>query len=201
MSYRDFSCEGVGGNAASRFTAYVCGLCPQIRVCEFILDLLVMSIVLWKNGKSENAWSSPSIVDGERVSVAKQSHASADGLATAQQAGDFAANMGGLCHQLCEFVCSCWSCIQFQLFFARVLSAHTRKLRDPPSIIDRDPQERVSPRNGLHCYIGKMRWEEQRSRSVVLALWKLCFQINPLAQSTFSFNSCCLDFFLPWRDA
>ena len=66
-----------------------------------------MSVVVLKNGKSENACSSPSIVDGERVSVAKKSHASADGLATAQEAGDFAANMGGLRHQLFEFVCSC----------------------------------------------------------------------------------------------
>ena len=41
------------------------------------------------------------------MSVAKKSHASADGLATAQQAGDFVANMGGLCHQLCEFLRSC----------------------------------------------------------------------------------------------
>ena len=152
-------------------------------------------------GKSENAWSSPSIVNGERVSVAKKSHTSADGLATAQPAGDFAANMGGLSHQLCEFVCSCWSCIHFQLFFARVLSAHTRKLRDPPSIVDREPQERVSPRNRLHCYIGKMRWKKQRSRRVVLAFWKLCFQSNPLAQSTFSFNSRCLGFFFPSTDA
>ena len=156
----------------------------------FILDLFVMSVVVWKNGKC--------------VSVAKKPHASADGLATAQQAGDFAANMGGLCHQLCEFVCSCWSCIHFQLFFARVLSAHTRKLWDPPSIVDHEPQERVSPRNCPHCYIGKMRWEEQRSKRVVLAFWKLCFQvfINPLAQSTFSFNSRCLDFFIfPSTDA
>ena len=66
-----------------------------------------MSVVVWKSGKSENACSSPSIDVWERVSVAKKSHASADGLATAQQAGDFAANMGRLCHQLCEFVCSC----------------------------------------------------------------------------------------------
>ena len=159
-----------------------------------------MSVIVWKNGKSQNTWSSPLIVDGERVSVAKQSHASADGLATAQQTRDFAANMGGLRHQLCEFVCSCWSCIHFQMFFARVPSAHTRKLRDPPSIVDREPQERVSPRNRPHCYIGKMRWKEQRSRRVVLALWKLCFQSNPFAQSTFSFNSRCLDFFLAYTD-
>ena len=162
---------------------------PVISECT-----IVMSVV-WKNGKRVNAWNSPSIVDGERVSVAKKSHASADGLATEQQVGDFAANMGGVCHQLCEFVCSCWSCIHFLLFFARVLRAHTRKLRDPPSIVDREPQERVSPRNRPHCYIGKMRWKEQRSRRVVLALWKHCIQINPLAQSTFSFNSRCLDFF------
>ena len=83
-------------------------------------------------------------------------------------AGDFAAKGCGLCHQRCEFVCSCWSCIYCQLFFERVLSART--LRDQLSIIDREPQERVSPRNRPHCYIGKVRWKEQRSRRVVLAL-------------------------------
>ena len=44
-----------------------------------------MSVVVWKNGKCENAWSLPSFVDGANVSIAKKSHASADGLVTAQQ--------------------------------------------------------------------------------------------------------------------
>ena len=86
----------------------------------------------------------------------------------------FAANMGGLCHQLCEVVGSCWSlsCIHFQLFFARVLSAHEEAAI---TAVDRKPQERVSPRKRLHCYIGKMRWKEQRSRRVVLAFLKTLF--------------------------
>ena len=41
-----FSCEGVGGDAAARFAADIGGLCPQIRVCVFILDLFVMSVVV-----------------------------------------------------------------------------------------------------------------------------------------------------------
>ena len=40
-----FSCEGVGGDTAARFAADVGDLCPQIRVCMFILDLFVMSVV------------------------------------------------------------------------------------------------------------------------------------------------------------
>ena len=44
-----------------------------------------MSVVVGNNGKCKDAWSSQSIVDGERASVAKKSHASANGLATAQQ--------------------------------------------------------------------------------------------------------------------
>ena len=102
-----FPANGVGGDAAARFAADLRFLCLQSRVCVFILDLFVRSDVVSKNDRCQNACSSPSIFDGERVSVAKKSHASADGLVTAQQAGDFAANMDGLiCHQLCEFVCS-----------------------------------------------------------------------------------------------
>ena len=41
-----FSCEGVGDDAAARFAADVGGLCPQILVCVFILDLFVMSVVV-----------------------------------------------------------------------------------------------------------------------------------------------------------
>ena len=41
-----FSCEGVGDDAAARFAADVIGPCPQIRVCVFILNLFVMSVVV-----------------------------------------------------------------------------------------------------------------------------------------------------------
>ena len=93
---RDFSCEGLGGDAAARFAADVCGLFPQIRVCVFILDLFVMSVVVWKDGKSEierlerssmgSVWASPRSRTLLRM------------VLTAQQPGDFAANMVGLCH-------------------------------------------------------------------------------------------------------
>ena len=41
-----FSCEEVGDDTAARFAADVRGLCPQIRVCVFTLDLFVMSVVV-----------------------------------------------------------------------------------------------------------------------------------------------------------
>ena len=41
-----FSYKGVGDNAAARFPVDVGGLCCQVRVCVFILDLFVMSVVV-----------------------------------------------------------------------------------------------------------------------------------------------------------
>ena len=77
----------------------------------------------------------PSIVDGERVSVAKKLHTSADGLATAQQQILQRSKVGGPCHQCC--VCeSCKSSTHCQSFFERVLSART--LGVPPSVVDRE---------------------------------------------------------------
>ena len=41
-----FPCEGVGNDAVARFAVDVGGLCPQIRVCVFMLDLFGMSVVV-----------------------------------------------------------------------------------------------------------------------------------------------------------
>ena len=73
------------GGAAAKFAAGVGGVGHQCLVCIFMLDLFGVPVVLSKNGKCEYARSSPSIVDDEHVSVPKESHASADSLATAQQ--------------------------------------------------------------------------------------------------------------------
>ena len=76
---------------------------------------------------------------------------------------------------------------------------------DPLSIVNREPQERVSPRNRPHCYTEKMIWKEQLNyRDSGANTLKTLFPsfINPLAKSTFSFNRCCFDFFLfPSTDA
>ena len=89
------------------------------------------------------------------MSVAKKSHAFADGLARAQQEilqrtwVAFAISAVNLC-----------VIVEAVLSLSAVLCKSdkcTRKLRDPPSIVDHEPQEHVLSRNRPHCYIGKRR--------------------------------------------
>ena len=39
-------CEAVADGAAAKFAADVGSVCPQCRVCVFILDLFVISVIL-----------------------------------------------------------------------------------------------------------------------------------------------------------
>ena len=82
---RTFPVLRSGWRRSSKVAAGVDGVCHQCFVCIFMPDLFGVPVVLSKNGKCENAWSAPSIVNDERVNVAKKSHASAYSLATAQQ--------------------------------------------------------------------------------------------------------------------